>query len=316
MSLGTFVLRRLAFLLLTLFVVSLVIFAVTEILPGDVATMILGQDATEEQRAIVREDLGLNRPLTERYAEWITGIFQGDLGRSLRMDLPVWEVLEPRLRNSAVLAAIAFVVAVPTAIALGVIAALRRDGVVDHLIALFTLFAMSFPEFVIGSFAIIIFASQLSLFPAASVMQPDANLIDNVQYLVLPALTLAIGLLAHTSRMTRASLIEVFDTDYVRTAMLKGLPFRTVLIRHALRNALLPAITVIAINIGYLLGAVVVVETVFSFPGLGRLIVFAVQNRDVPLLQTTVLIVAATYALANLIADVLYVVLNPQLRSS
>jgi peptide/nickel transport system permease protein len=313
-SLSVFVLRRVAFLALTLFIVSIVIFAVTEILPGDVATMIAGQESTAEQRQILREQLGLNRPAPERYLDWITGVARGDLGMSLRMGLPVSEVIGVRLRNSAALAVLAFAVGVPTAIALGIVAALRRDGIVDHLIALFTLFAVSFPEFVIGSFFIIIFATQLSLLPPASVMEPDASLLANIKYLILPALTLTVGMLAHTSRMTRASLIEVLDTNYVRTATLKGLPFRTVVLKHALRNALLPAVTVIAFNVGYLLGAVVVVETVFSYPGMGRLIVFSVQNRDVPLLQATVLIVAAVYALANLVADVLYVVLNPQIR--
>lgn len=316
MSLGIFVLRRLAFLVLTLFVVSLVIFAVTELLPGDVATMILGQEATEQNLNTLRENLGLNRPLYERYLDWIGGVLRGDLGTSLRMDLPVSEVIAPRLRNSAVLALLAFVVAVPTAILLGVVAALNKDKAADHLSGLVTLFAMSFPEFVIGSFAIIIFASQLGLFPAASIMDPNANLLQNFKYLVLPAMTLAIGLLAHTSRMARASLIEVLETNYVRTATLKGLPYMSVVFRHALRNALLPTITVIAINVGYLLGAVVVVETVFSFPGMGRLIVFSVQNRDLPLLQATILLVAATYAIANLLADVLYVILNPQIRAS
>lgn len=314
MSIGTFILRRVGFLILTLFVVSIVIFAVTEILPGDVATMILGQEATAEQREILREQLGLNRPAPERYVDWITGVMRGDLGDSLRMGLPVSEVLGPRLRNSAALAGLAFVVGVPLAVGLGIIAALKRDGIVDHLIATFTLFSVSFPEFVIGSLFIIIFATQLNLLPPASVMDPNADLIKNFKFLILPAATLAVGMLAHTSRMMRASLIEVLDTNYVRTATLKGLPRSLVVIKHALRNALLPTITVIAINLGYLLGAVVVVETVFAYPGLGRLVIFSVQNRDIPLLQVTILIVAATYTLANLLADVLYAVLNPQVR--
>ncbi len=314
MSIGTFLLRRLAFLVLTLFVVSMVIFGITEILPGDVATMILGQEATNEQRDILREQLGLNRPAPQRYIEWVSGIFQGDLGHSLRMDLPVSEILAPRLRNSAVLAMLAFVIGVPTAIVLGVIAALRRDGIIDHVIAAFTLFSVSFPEFVIGSFFIIVFATHLSLLPAASVMDPRADLVENFRFLILPVATLTVGMLAHTSRMMRASLIEVLETNFVRTATLKGLPRSAVVAKHALRNALLPTITVIAINLGYLLGAVVVVETVFSYPGMGRLIVFAVQNRDVPLLQISTLIVAATYTFANLLADVLYAVLNPRVR--
>lgn len=314
MSIGSFILRRVALILLTLFIVSIVIFAVTEILPGDVATMIAGQEASEEQRQRLREELGLDRPAAVRYGEWIGGIVQGDLGHSLRFDRPVSELIGPRLRNSAALAVLAFAVGVPTALVLGVIAALRRDSVVDHAVATFTLFSISFPEFVIGSFFILVFASQLSILPATSLMDAQASLTENVRFLILPAATLTVGMLAHTSRMMRASLIEVMDTNYVRTATLKGLPRFTVVTRHALRNALLPTVTIIAFNLGYMLGAIVVVETVFSYPGLGRLIVTAVQNSDVSLLQVTVLIVAATYTCANLLADILYAVLNPQVR--
>jgi peptide/nickel transport system permease protein len=313
-SLGRFVLRRLALLVLTLFVVSVVIFSITEILPGDVATMIGGQYATEEEKQILRERMGLDRPAVVRYAEWIGGIARGDLGRSLRSDRPVSDIIVPRLRNSAALAVMAFAFAVPTAIAMGVIAALRRHGIVDQIVSGFALFAMSLPEFVIGTVMILIFAAQFSLLPAASLMDARANLIDNFHFLILPAATLTLGMLAHTSRMMRASLIEVLDTNYIRTATLKGLPGKVILFKHAMRNALLPTITVIAINLGYLLGAVVVVEAVFAYPGMGRLIVVAVQNRDVPVLQVTVLIVAATYMLANLAADILYAVLNPQIR--
>lgn len=314
MSIGSFVLRRLAFLLLTMFVVSIVIFAVTEILPGDVATMILGTEATEQQRVILREQMGLNRPAPERYIEWITNFVQGNLGDSLRMGLPVSEVIAPRLRNSAALAVLAFAMGIPLALILGIVAALRRDRVADHTIATFTLVALSLPEFVLGIILIILLASVWKLLPPASVMDPRANLFDNFKFLILPSLTLMLSLLAHTSRMMRASLIEVLDTNYVRTATLKGLPRAVVVFKHALRNALLPTITVIAINLGFLLGAVVVVETVFSYPGIGSLVVFAVQNRDVPLLQSTVLIVAAAYTLSNLLADILYAVLNPQVR--
>lgn len=314
MSLGVFLVRRLAFLMLTLFVVSVVIFIITEILPGDVATMILGQEATEQQRQTLRREMGLTRPAPERYVDWISGFLKGDLGNSLRMGLPVSEVILPRLRNSAALAGFAFIVGIPISIALGIIAALRRDGIVDHLIALFTLVSVSIPEFVLGSILIILFASVWKLFPPASVMDPNASLIANFHFLILPAVTLMLVMLAHTSRMMRASLIEVLEANYIRTATLKGLPRAVVVLKHALRNALLPTITVIALNLGYLLGAVVVVETVFSYPGMGRLVVFAVQNRDVPLLQATVLIVAATYTLSNMLADILYAVLNPQVR--
>lgn len=309
-----FLFRRLFFLILTLFAISIVIFAVTEILPGDVASVILGQQATEENLAVLREKLGLNRPATVRYVEWMVNILQGDWGESLRLNLPVWPILVERLRNSVALAALTFFVGVPTGILLGIIAGLARDRLPDQLIALGTLLAVSLPEFVTGVILIIVFASWLRWLPPSSLIEPDANLLESLQYLILPATTMLLIMLAHIARMTRSSMIEVMESDYVRTAILKGLPRKSVIFGHALRNALLPTISIIALNVGWLIGGLIVVESVFAYPGIGQLLLLAIRNQDVPLLQAVTLLIAAIYTISNLIADLLYRYLNPRIR--
>ena len=311
---ATFLLRRVFFLILTLFAISIVIFAVTEILPGDVASVILGQQATEENLAIWREKLGLDRPATERYLEWMFNILQGDWGESLRLNLPVWPVLVERLRNSVALGGLALLVGVPTGVLLGIIAGLLRDRLPDQLIAIFTLLAVSLPEFVTGVILIIVFASWLRWLPPSSLIEADANLLESFQYLILPAMTMVLVMLAHMARMTRSSMIEVMDSDYVRTAILKGLPRRVVIFAHALRNALLPTISIIALNVGWLMGGLIVVESVFAYPGVGQLLLLAIRNQDVPLLQAVTLVIAAIYTISNLIADLLYRYLNPRIR--
>lgn len=309
-----FLFRRLFFLILTLFAISIVIFAVTEILPGDVASVILGQQATEENLAVLREKLGLNRPATVRYVEWMVNILQGDWGESLRLNLPVWPILVERLRNSVALAALTFFVGVPTGILLGIIAGLARDRLPDQLIAVGTLLAVSLPEFVTGVILIIVFASWLRWLPPSSLIEPDANLLESLQYLILPATTMLLIMLAHIARMTRSSMIEVMESDYVRTAILKGLPRKSVIFGHALRNALLPTISIIALNVGWLIGGLIVVESVFAYPGIGQLLLLAIRNQDVPLLQAVTLLIAAIYTISNLIADLLYRYLNPRIR--
>ena len=314
MSLGVFIARRLLFSLLVLFIVSIVVFVVVQVLPGDVASMILGTDATPEDVATMREKLGLNRPATVRYLEWIGGAVRGDWGTSLRLNQPVAPIVLNRLANSAVLAAITLLIAVPLAIGLGVVAGLRQGRLTDRIIALVTLIGTSLPEFVWGNLLIIIFAFWLKWLPPSSLMDPGDSMLAHFRLLVLPTLTLTLVMLAYTSRMTRASMIEVLERNFIRTARLKGVGERKVIFRHALPNALLPTITIVAMNIGWLMGSLVVVETVFSYPGLGRMMVFAVSNRDVPMLQMTVLLTAGIYCLANLIADVLYAYLNPRVR--
>jgi peptide/nickel transport system permease protein len=291
-----FIIRRLGFMALTLFIVSVVIFAVTEVLPGDAAQSILGTQATEESLAALRERLNLDQPPHIRYVDWLAGAFQGDFGTSLRMNVPVFPLIMERLGNSLALAGLALLISVPLAITLG------------------TLAGVSMPEFVVGVLLILLFSSTWSILPSSSLMEPEQNPFSNPAILVLPSVTLLAVTLAHTTRMTRASMISVMQTDYVRTAILKGMPWRRVVVRHALPNALLPTITIVAINIGWMIGGLIVVETVFSYPGLGQLIINAISNRDVPLMQGVALLVTFIYAFANLIADVLYTVLNPRIR--
>ncbi len=306
--------QRFAFMALTLFIVSMVIFAVTELLPGDVAVMILGSEATDETLAALRTQLVLDRPAPARYVDWLTGAARGDFGESLRMRTEVGPLVFERLKNSLALAGIAFVVGVPLALGLGIIAGLRKDSLVDKAITMTTLVGISVPEFVIGSVLIILFASLWPILPATSLIDPSANPLESMKYLILPAATLVLVTLAHTARMTRASVVRVLRTDYVRTATLKGMPRSRVILRHVLPNALLPSITIIAINVGWMIGGLIVVETVFGYPGLGQLMIFAVTNRDVPLVQAVALLVATIYAVANLGADLLYAALNPRIR--
>lgn len=311
-----FFLRRLAFVLFTLFFVSLIVFAVTELLPGDAAQMILGQKATQETLTALRVRLGLDQPAPMRYLAWIGGVMRGDWGESMIMNLPVGPLLVQRLGNSAVLALLAWVMSALLGIGLGIIAGLNRNRWLDHLIAVFTLFFLSFPPFVIAVFLIIIFSLWLQWLPASSMIEADANLFSSLRFLILPTLTLTLGALAEVARLTRASLIEVVNSDYIRTAKSKGLPNQLIVLRHALRNALLPAISVLALNIGYLMSGTVLVESVFAYPGLGRLLLQAISQRDLPLLQGVALITATIYTLANLAADLAYRWLNPRIRYS
>jgi peptide/nickel transport system permease protein len=314
MGLGIFVIRRLLFSLLVLLIVSVVVFVVVQVLPGDVASMILGTDATLEDVATMREKLGLNRPAHVRYLEWIAGAVRGDWGTSLRLNQPVGPLIATRMANSAVLAGMTLVIAVPLAIGLGVYAGLRRARLPDRVIAVVTLIGTSLPEFVWGSLLIIVFSFWLKWLPPSSLMDPGDSMLAHFKLLILPVTTLTLVMLAYTSRMTRTSMIDVLERNFIRTARLKGIGERQVILRHALPNALLPTITIVAMNIGWLMGSLVVVETVFSYPGLGRMMVFAVSNRDVPMLQMTVLVTAGVYCLANLLADVLYAYLNPRVR--
>jgi peptide/nickel transport system permease protein len=314
MSLGVFVVRRLLFSLVVLLLVSVVTFVVVQVLPGDVASMILGTDASPEDVATMRETLGLNRPAYIRYLDWIGGAVRGDWGTSLRLNQPVAPLVVTRMANSAVLAGLTLLVSVPLAIGLGVFAGLRRGRMPDRIIALVTLIGTSLPEFVWGNVLIIVFAFWLKWLPPSSLMDPGDPVFAQFKLLVLPVATLTLVMLAYTSRMTRTSVIEVMERNFIRTARLKGIGERQVILRHALPNALLPTITIVAMNIGWLMGSLVVVETVFSYPGLGRMMVFAVSNRDVPTLQMTVLVTAGIYCVANLVADILYAYLNPRVR--
>ena len=315
-----FLARRLAFMALTLWLVSLAIFAVTEVLPGDVATAVLGQEATEQDLARMRQRLRLDRPAPVRYIEWIAGVVRGDLGESLRCvetigtGCSVALKIAGRLGNSVILATLAFIVGVPLALALGVVAGLFRGRALDGLICATTLAAVSVPEFVTGMALILIFATWLHWLPPASILAPGVNPLAQWPVLVLPAATLVAVMLAHTARQTRAGMVEVLESTYIRTAVLKGLRWPDVVVKHALPNALLPAITVIAMNTGWLVGGLIIVENVFSYPGIGKLLLEAVTNRDVPLLQGLTMLIALIYTGTNLVADLLYGHFNPRIR--
>ena len=309
-----FLVRRAALLILTLWLVSLGVFVVSELLPGDVALFILGQQATPDTLRVLRQQLGLNEPAPVRYLAWLGGFLHGDWGRSLALQVPIASLVLSRLANSLVLAALALALTVPVSIGFGVLAALRRGRLPDRLISLIGLSGLAIPEFVSGVLLIVVFSLTLHLAPAAASIPTGASPLSVLPALVLPAVTLAVTLFAYISRMTRASVLEVLESEYVRTAVLKGLPWRSVVWRHVLRNALLPTVTVIGSQIGWLVGGLVVVEHLFGYPGLGDLVLFSALNKDVPLLEACVMVVASAYMLANLTADLLYAVLNPRVR--
>jgi peptide/nickel transport system permease protein len=264
----------------------------------------------------MRADLGLNRPAAERYLEWLGGALRGDFGVSVsRRGEPVSGLILARTRNTLIMSLAAAAIGLPLALGLGVIAGLARDRWPDVLISTLALFGMSLPEFVIGSLLILLFGVTWAIFPAVAVIPPEASLGELLPNLVLPTVTLTIVMVGYILRMVRSSLIEVMASDYVQMATLTGLPRRRVVLGHALPNALLPTITAVALTVAWLVGGVVVVETVFNFPGVGRLMVQAVQDRDLPLVQALGLLGAALYIGINLAADLLTLALSPRLRA-
>jgi peptide/nickel transport system permease protein len=306
--------RRLALGALTLLAVSALIFASTEILPGDVASAILGQSATPEALAAIRAELGLDRPAVARYADWLLGFVQGDLGRSLANRQPIAAQIGQRLGNTLFLAGVAAAIAVPLAVGLGVLAAIRRESFLDRAISILTLSTISVPEFFVGYLLILFLAVQFPVFPSLATVSPGMGLGESLYTVALPALTLTLVVVAHMMRMTRAAVVDVLSAPYVEMARLKGLPERHVVVRHALPNALGPIATVVALNLAYLVVGVVVVEVVFVYPGMGQYMVDAVAKRDVPAVQACTLVFAATYVALNLTADLLGIVSNPRLR--
>jgi peptide/nickel transport system permease protein len=293
---------------------SVLIFAITQVLPGNVAYIIAGQFATPDVVAAIEQKLGLNDPAYVQYWRWASKILVGDLGRSMVMEQPVWPLIRDALAASALLAVASFVCVAILGIGLGVIAAVRQNRLVDHGISIFTYLGISVPEFFWGIVLILIFARSLNWLPAGGQGEAGDGIFGRIPYLVLPTATLTFTLIAHVSRMTRSSMIETLRSNYVRNARAKGLPERVVILRHALRNALLPTITVLAIDVGWLIGGIVVVETVFSYPGLGRLVMFAMERHDLPLIQGSILVIAAIYCVSNLAADLLYAFFNPKIR--
>ena len=310
-----YALRRLASIALILFLVSVIVFAAIHVLPGNAATLILGEYATPEAVRTLEREMGLDRPLVAQYTRWIRSVVTGDWGVSLAMKQPVATIVGARLRNSAFLALAALTVVVIVGIPLGTLAALRRGRPLDLAIVTATYIGISIPEFVTGLGLLLVLAGpSVGWFPTSGYAELTSGVAAWARHLVLPAMTLTIVLLAHVVRQTRSGLADVMAAPYIRTARLKGASTRRIVLRHALRNALLPTITIIALDLGYLMGGIVIVEEVFAYPGMGRLIIYAVQNRDVPLLQMCALVVASVYVLANFGADLAYAWLDPRIR--
>jgi peptide/nickel transport system permease protein len=309
-----YIIRRLGFLVLTLLITSIIVFLVTRWLPGDVARVILGREAGEAALESLREELGLNDPLYMQYGRWLMDFVSGDWGTSFSTRSEIRPLVMGRVRNSLRLAVVTLVISVPLAIVLGVLAGLNEDTLVDNVISISALSVVGLPEFVTGLILIQVFAFGLNILPASSSVPPDVSFVEVLPKLILPSLTATLVLLAYVARLTRTGVIEELGKSYVRTAALKGLPYRTVVFKHVLRNALLPTITVVAISFGWLISGLVVVENVFNYPGLGRLLVFAVGRNDLPVIQAVIMVTVVGFASANLVADLLYGLLNPRIR--
>ncbi len=314
MGLTRLVVNRLFFGLITLLVITVLISLALEALPGDFAEQRLGQSATPETIAAIREQLGLNKPVLVRYIEWLGKFLQGDMGVSLSNNRPVSELLATRLGNTLFLASASAIVAVPLALFLGILAALYRETLLDKIISTITLAAISVPEFLIGYILVALFAVTWQIFPAISSISDSMTFGEKIYASILPIATLTFVIVAHMMRMTRAAIINLMQSPYIEMATLKGLKRSRIIINHALPNALSPIINVIVLNLAYLVVGVVVVEVVFVYPGLGLLMVDSVTLRDLPIVQACILIFGATYITLNMLADILSIVSNPRMR--
>ena len=310
----TFLLRRLGLMVLTLWILSLIVFFAGQILPGDPGRAILGPFAAKSAVQALDHQLGVDRPLLTRYLDWIGGLAHGNFGTSYAYRTAVEPFVRAALLNSVKLAALAFVIVVPLGIIGGVIAALYAGRGVDRVISVTGLSLAAMPEFVTGIVLIVIFGVELKVLPVAASAGPGAGDLSQFRHLILPAIPLVLILFGYIARMARAGTIEALNSDYARTAVLKGLPRTTVIRRHVLRNSLLPTITVIATQTGYLIGGLVVVETLFNYQGIGNLIFKAAQAKDFAMLEAGVLTIGVVYVLATLAADLLLIALNPRLR--
>jgi peptide/nickel transport system permease protein len=309
-----FVLKRLALALITLFLLSVVVFAVSSILPGNVGRAVLGPFATQESVDALNEQLGTNRPLVTQYLDWAGGVLHGDLGMSLQLQVPARDLIGPALVNSLKLALLAFVICIPLSILGGVIAALRYGKATDKSITVAGISLAAMPDYVSGIVLILIFGIWLGWLPVTAQSPDGAGFLTQVEYLLLPAMTLSVVLFGYIARVTRASTIEALDSDYARTAFLKGLPSSVVIRKHVLRNALPPTIAVVAVQVGYLFGGLVAVEVLFNYRGIGLLVLDASRFKDLPLLTAAILIIGALYLVVTLVADLLYAALNPRIR--
>ncbi len=314
-SLGTMVAKRVAFGLLTLIIISLLIFLGVELLPGDVAEAILGQSALPETVEAFRRELKLNLPPHIRYFTWLGDFFQGDFGTSLANGRPIADLIGWRFANTMFLATVAALIAVPVSIILGILAALYRNSLFDRIISMVTLSTISFPEFFVAYILIALLSVQLIIFPSISNINEQMSLLEKIHAIFLPCMTLTLVVVAHMMRQTRAAIINIMASPFIEMARLKGIKRMRIIVLHAFPNALSPVINVVAINLAYLVVGVVVVEVVFVYPGLGQLLVDSVSKRDIPVVQASGLIFASVYIGLNLLADVLSIISNPRLRN-
>jgi len=312
-----FLVFRLAGMLAILFVISALVFVVTELLPGNVATMILGNEATPAEVANLQRLLGLDQPAWVRFADWMGGLVAGDFGQSLRMQRPIGPILAERLGNSLVLTGVSLVFVVVGGFVLALVTALREGSRLDRVLTAVSVVGTSLPEFVSGTLLVLVFAGGVvSLLPPSGYEGFEQGIGDGLAHLVLPAATLGLVLAAYVGRVARASLVEVLHSDYVRAARLKGLPEWRVVLTHALPNVLVPALTVLSMNLGWMFGGIVVVEEIFVFPGIGRLMLFAIAERDWPVIQACAVVIASVYVIGNAIGDMAALLADPRLREA
>jgi len=309
-----FIAKRLALGLITLWLLSVLVFFMANVLPGNVGRRVLGPFASPTAVAALNHQLGTDQPVLEQYWNQMKGYLHGDMGRSVSTRQPISEVLWPALGHSAKLAVLAFLIVVPLSILGGVVAALKEGSVTDRVITVGGLSATAIPDFVWAVVLLIVFSLGLGIFPSTAAWPDGSGILTQVNYLLLPAFCLVFVLFGYIARMARAGTIEALDADYTRTAVIKGLPQRTVLSRHVLRNSLLPTIAVIATQVGYLMGGLVVIELIFNYQGIGQMIYRAATQKDFPALEAAVLVVGVVFLVSTLVADVLYSVLNPRVR--
>ncbi len=308
------ILKRIFSALITLLIVSALIYGFLEMLPGDVATRMLGRTATPETLANLREQLGLNEPALKRYFLWLYNIFQGDFGTALTSKRPIAEILAPKIFNTLILSGCAFILYLPLSFITALLQAYYKNKNIDISLSIITLIILSLPDFIIGTIMIIIVVVVFPIFPAISLVGEYSDFSEWFMALVMPSITLALVMSVYAVRMLRDNLIEVLDSEYIFMAKLKGLSKSTVLIKHALPNAIIPTLNVTALNLGFLIGGVVIVEKIFTFPGFGNLLIDSIKFRDLPLVEATILIAAAFYIFANLLTDILSIIFNPKLR--
>ena len=310
-----YLIKRILLGLITLFIVSLITFVGVEVLPGDACTTYLEREAYGAALEACYKRLGLDIPAYERYVNWAVGVIQGDFGYSLSGEMKINDVLGPRVKNSLVLASASILIGIPIALLLGIITALWRDKLPDIIISTFTIFSMTIPEFISATLLILIVAIWLEWLPGIVIVPTGASISELLPNIILPVIAISMIMTAHMARMVRSSVIQVMSSDYVQMAILKGVPYWKMVFKHVLPNALLPAINVVALTIAWLLGGVVVTEVVFNYPGLGRLVIESISNRDLPVVQALAIILASIYVVINLIADLLTLMLNPRLKS-